>query len=76
MRSFRTWYRFRAAAEAFRTGGHMTSAAHAAGFYDSAHFARAFRQSFGLPPSSVLTPDLEIRLVGDNESLVARQADQ
>lgn len=63
IRSFRTWLRFRSAAAAFQTGRAITTAAHAAGFYDSAHFARTFRQSFGLPPSAVLSQDLVIRLI-------------
>lgn len=72
IRSFRIWNRFRAAAETFREVGNITTAAHAAGFYDSAHFARAFRQSFGLPPSAVLSPDLVVYVVDEGRSLVTR----
>ena len=32
---------------------HLTAAAHAAGFYDVAHFSRLFRAHFGLAPSAV-----------------------
>lgn len=34
-------------------GGSLTAAAHAAGFADSAHFARTFRRMFGIAPSDV-----------------------
>ena len=32
-------------------GDNLTTAAHAAGFADQAHFSRAFRRTFGAPPS-------------------------
>ncbi len=36
------------------TGGSLTEAAHMAGFSDSAHLSRTFKEMFGLVPSSVL----------------------
>jgi AraC-like DNA-binding protein len=71
IRSFRTWCRFRTVAETVGAGGNITTAAHAAGFHDSAHLTHAFRQSFGLPPSAVLTPDLDVRVIGQDSSSVA-----
>lgn len=50
-RRYRRWQRLRLAiAEAVR-GASLTHAAHAAGFADQAHFSRAFRATFGAPPS-------------------------
>jgi transcriptional regulator GlxA family with amidase domain len=64
MRSYRTWLRFRSAALAMATGATLTEAAHMAGFYDHAHFGRAFRQAFGVTPSFVLGPDIQFCAVG------------
>lgn len=36
------------------SGSNLTEAAHAAGFSDSPHFSRIFKEMFGLPPSAVL----------------------
>jgi AraC-like DNA-binding protein len=63
MRTYRTWIRFRAVALAMAEGATLTAAAHAACFYDQAHFGRAFRQAFGIAPSLVLGPDVQIRAV-------------
>jgi AraC-like DNA-binding protein len=63
LRSFRQWQRFRAAAQALADGCNFTSAAHAAGFYDSAHFNHAFKLSFGLSPSEIFRPNLQISVV-------------
>jgi len=65
IRSYRMWCRFRAVALAFGAGENITGAAQTAGFYDSAQFARMFRQSFGLAPSAVLTRDLLVRVIED-----------
>jgi AraC-like DNA-binding protein len=36
-----------------RQDADLTQAAHAAGFYDSAHFSRCFKEWFGIKPSAV-----------------------
>ncbi len=64
MRSYRTWCRFRAVALSMARGRDLTTAACDAGFYDSAHFTHAFRQSFGITPSFVFRPGLEIHVAG------------
>ena len=46
------WARLQAAMQAFRAGGTLTQAAHAAGFADSAHLTRVFHAMFGLAPST------------------------
>jgi len=53
IRMFRTWYRLKTAVVNLRDGMTLTDAALRAGFYDSAHFTNAFRETFGLPPSLV-----------------------
>lgn len=53
-RRFRTWQRLRTAIGWIVAGHSFTDAAHRAGFFDQAHFARAFRQAFGAPPSPSL----------------------
>lgn len=48
------WRRLRRALLAVNDGTDLTTAAATAGFADSAHFSRTFRQTFGLAPSEVL----------------------
>lgn len=50
-RRYRGWQRLRAAIRTAAGGSNLTTAAHAAGFADQAHFSRAFRRTFGAPPS-------------------------
>jgi AraC-like DNA-binding protein len=50
-RRYRGWHRLRAAIREAARGSNLTTAAHSAGFADQAHFARAFRRTFGAPPS-------------------------
>lgn len=50
-RRYRRWQRLRAAIREVVGGTSLTDAAHAAGFADQAHFTRAFRATFGAPPS-------------------------
>jgi len=54
LRRYRLWNRMAAAVGAFRSGGSLTEAAHAAGFASSAHFSAAFRDMFGMMPSEFL----------------------
>ncbi|AKQ68314.1 Transcriptional regulator, AraC family [Myxococcus hansupus] len=56
--AFRAWYRMEAATSLALKGRSLTEVAHAAGFYDSAHFSRLFRGMFGMPPSKVFTQGL------------------
>ncbi len=50
-RRYRAWHRLRAAIREAAGGSSLTTAAHAAGFADQAHFTREFRRTFGAPPS-------------------------
>jgi AraC-like DNA-binding protein len=50
-RRYRGWHRLRAAIREAARGSNLTTAAHSAGFADQAHFTRAFRRTFGAPPS-------------------------
>jgi len=50
-RRYRAWHRLRAAIHEIVGGSSFTSAAHAAGFADQAHFAREFRRTFGASAS-------------------------
>jgi len=56
MRMFRNWFRMKAAVLAASKGKSLTEAALTAGFFDSAHFSRAFKETFGLPPSEIFSP--------------------
>jgi AraC-like DNA-binding protein len=51
LRPYVLWRRFLRAWALLVTGESVSTAAHAAGFADSAHFARTSRQTFGFPPS-------------------------
>ncbi|MEG6507586.1 helix-turn-helix transcriptional regulator [Methyloligella sp. 2.7D] len=53
-RRYRTWQRLRIAIAEIVKGSSFTMAAHQAGFFDQAHFARAFRKTFGAPASPSL----------------------
>jgi AraC-like DNA-binding protein len=54
-RRYRAWHRLRAAIREVANGSSYTSAAHAAGFADQAHFAHEFRRTFGAPTSQGLS---------------------
>ena len=51
LRPYVLWRRFLRAWELLADGESVSTAAHEAGFADSAHFARTSRQTFGFPPS-------------------------
>lgn len=53
LRRFRRWIRLEAALHVLADGESLTTAAHSAGFADSAHLSRAFRETFGMTPSAV-----------------------
>ena len=62
VRRVKQYYRFKLAARSVAEGGSLTTAAHHAGFADSAHFSRAFLGTFGLSPASVLLRTEDYRL--------------
>jgi AraC family transcriptional regulator len=51
LRPYVLWRRFIRAWDFLARGESVSTAAHGAGFADSAHFARTSRQTFGFPPS-------------------------
>ena len=53
-RRYRAWNRMRVAIGEIAKGSNFTTAAHAAGFADQAHFSHDFRRTFGAPPSHSL----------------------
>src|SRR5262245_40119539 len=52
-RRYLLWLRLRGALEALQRSGSLTTAAHAAGFADSAHLTRTTRRMFGIVPSAM-----------------------
>lgn len=54
-RRYRAWNRMRIAIREIVNGSNFTTAAHAAGFSDQAHFAHDFRRTFGAPASQSLS---------------------
>ncbi|MBF9232442.1 helix-turn-helix domain-containing protein [Microvirga alba] len=52
-RTYVLWRRLMLAVEWTAAGSSLTTAAHEAGFADSAHFSRTFRRMFGLPAASL-----------------------
>lgn len=52
-RQFVLWLRLTRAVQAYATGRSLTTAAHEAGFADSAHLSRTFRRMFGLPAAAL-----------------------
>lgn len=53
IRMFRTWFRLKNAVMFAKDGLTLTDAALRAGFYDSAHFANTFKETFGIAPSVI-----------------------
>ena len=51
LRPYMLWRRFLRAWEVLASGESVSTAAHRAGFADSAHFTRTSRNTFGFPPS-------------------------
>jgi AraC-like DNA-binding protein len=64
LRSYRKWRRIREASQRLLVGATVTEAAHAAGFYDAAHFSHTFRRQFGVTPSSIFARSLKAQMVG------------
>jgi len=63
-RTWRTWLRLRSAIDLLGEGATITSAAHAAGFADSAHFSRTCMTSLGIPPSTLRNTWIDHARVG------------
>ncbi len=62
IRRYLLWLRVRKTGTLLQKGFSLTDAAHDAGFTDSAHFSKTFKQNFGISPSLLLTnPEIEIR---------------
>lgn len=59
--SFRTWFRLKLTVYSLLHGMSHTDSAHRAGFFDSAHFTRTFRSTFGLPPSEIFRSTRHLR---------------
>lgn len=53
-RQFKRWAGLRCAAQRIAAGDIVRTAALDAGFADTAHLSRSFRQSFGLTPSQAI----------------------
>jgi AraC family transcriptional regulator len=71
-RRYRLWLRLKTAVEGIRGGASLTEAAHAAGFADSAHLTRTFRQMFGIAPSSAL-PIFKVGQPSESSTEAARR---
>lgn len=54
VRRYQLWIRLRDAIHLLANGGSLTETAHEAGFSDSAHLTRTFRQMLGIAPSALL----------------------
>ena len=55
-RRYRAWQRLRIAWQQIAKGASITQAAHASGFFDSAHFAHEYRETFGKACAGGPTP--------------------
>ncbi|WP_262696079.1 AraC family transcriptional regulator [Kordiimonas aquimaris] len=53
LKSYLLWSKLQRAIQSLATNSSLTSAAHAAGFADSAHLSRTFRRTFGLSPADL-----------------------
>jgi len=53
IRRYLLWLRLGDALQELGRSGSLTTAAHASGFADSAHFSRTFRRMFGITPSAL-----------------------
>lgn len=66
LRRYRLWLRIRRTIEHALTYNNLTEAAVSAGFTDSAHFSRIFKEMLGVPPSAILAPGTKIHItLGD-----------
>lgn len=63
IRRFRQWHRMKAVIACAAEGMTLTDAALNAGFSDSAHFSRAFRNMFGIKPSFLLNRSTDLDII-------------
>lgn len=63
IRRFRQWNRMKAVIAGAAEGMTLTEAALNAGFSDSAHFSRAFRNMFGIKPSFLLNRSTDLDII-------------
>ena len=68
VRRFLLWLRLREALAAVARGESLTTAAHAAGFSDSAHFTRTFRRMLGIAPSELAGRSKFVQARGEQTS--------
>ncbi len=66
---YRIWRRLFTAAEKIAASGNITEAAHAAGFCDSSHYSKRFKDTFGVSPRYIFGPDTTIVLKTEKYSL-------
>jgi len=62
-RRYLKWKRLLEAVKAAGAGKSLTEAAHAAGFSDSAHLSRVFREMFGFAPSQILQDSRFVQVI-------------
>jgi len=62
IRRYSLWRRLRYAIEYANDKGSLTEGAHYAGFSDSAHLSRIFKETFGFNPSSIISKKVPLRL--------------
>jgi AraC-like DNA-binding protein len=63
IRSYLLWLRIIEAVKRVFAGDSLTTAAHASGFADSAHFCRTFGRMFGMRPSDILKNSRFVQVV-------------
>lgn len=71
LRRYLLWVRILRAVKELKAGNNLTDAAHAAGFSDSAHFSRTFKENFGFIPSLFFghLKTAEVRFCESDDSL-------
>lgn len=71
LRRYLLWVRILESAKLLKEGKNLTEAAHAAGFSDSAHFTRTFKENFGFVPSLFFghLKSIELRFCEIDESV-------
>jgi len=66
LRRYRLWLRIRRVIEQALTYHNLTEAAISAGFADSAHFSRVFKEMLGVPPSGIFATGANVQItLGD-----------